>query len=187
MKQIDRSGLFFRKSKNRRGGECFVAKIKEGGENLIVIANRETCGITQKGRYDVSLAPLRSGKGYFVTSASFCRDTVELEVDWDNYEVRILINGVENKLKKTIDGKEKYIQLVFSCENYYPIDKIIGNIRDKVPYLQLGAETDMEFIIKQFWETSKHMNDEYMRHRNDMRFGKPNTPMADLLKDFKPQ
>lgn len=187
MEQIEKGGLFFRKSKNKRGGECFVAKIKEGSENLIVIANTETCGIQKKGRYDVVLSPLKKGRGYFVTSAHFCIDTVEVSSDWSNYEVKILINGVENKLKKQIDGKEKYIPLVFSCDNFYPIEKIVGNIREKIPYLQLDKNTDMEYIIKTFREISEKMNEEYMRHRKHMRHGRPNTPFADALKDFRAQ
>ena len=108
--------LFFRKSRNKKGEDCYISKIKQYDNDpetnkkifagdLIIIANVEglqKCGIDREGRWDVRCRRMSKGTGFVVIDADWTIDHITLQED--GWKLRFLISGKEDKLK-TEDGK----------------------------------------------------------------------------------
>lgn len=176
MKKLDR--LFFRESQNRRRERCFIGKVKENGLDVIVIANS---GIDKVGKWDVEVEPIQKGTGYVVTSAKFSQDTLSLLKDDD--EVVVLVNGTENKLKRRVDGKEKYIRLVWRSGGKVNYNTLLRNLEEKVTFLQLPPDFSMENFLQELKAACEEVDERYSARR--FRNYVPNTPFADFFKDRK--
>ena len=150
--------LFFKKSKNKKGEECYISKVKnydilsDGKKKFlgdaIVIAN--TCGsqkstINKEGRWDVKVKKMDKGSGYVVVDAVWTLDRPDFS-NCDN-RVAFTINGREEKLK-TDDGK--YIPLYFDVKNWYDPETVFHNIERKMKFLQLGADFSLEIFKNRF-------------------------------------
>ena len=149
----------------------------------IVIANVGKCEIDRPGKWDVVLLPMKKGKGWFVKSATFSQDSISIVVDEENWEVRVEVNGKENKLKKLIDGEVKYIPLKMRCGVRVPMWVIKDNLKEKITFLQLSPEFSQRDFINEFSDRCSEMMDKWSgsRFRNYI----PNTPFADALKKLK--
>lgn len=187
--------LYFRKSKNKTGQDCFIAKVKEFAQevgkkkeflgDVIVIANADKCKIHKTGRWDVEVKKMFGAKGYLVTDAEWTIDLLDLYVDWDNLCVFILVNGEQTKLKRVNKetGNSKFLPLLFNSEDYYPIEKIVENIREKSIFLQLSPAFNLDHFLEEFSRASQAVYDSY--RKQNVGFATPNTPMAEMLKGLK--
>lgn len=188
--------LFFRKSKNKGGQECYIAKVKEyereaDGKktfkgDMIVIANTDRCAVSRQGRWDVEVKPMYGAKGYLVFGAEWTADVLDFVIDWDNYAVYLLVNGAETKLKRSDKGntRAKYLPLSFRSDDYYPIDKIVGNIKDKAFYLQLPDGFQLPVFLAEYQKACEAVYGEYAKYQktSSRRYSAPNTPLAEGLK-----
>ena len=163
--------LFFRKSKNKKGEECYISKIKnydildDGRKKFlgdaIVIAN--TCGsqkstINREGRWDVKVKKMEKGSGYVVVDAVYTIDAVNFSVA--NCKVSFTINGREEKLK-TDDGK--FIPLYFDARNWYEPTTIYYNIERKFKFLQLPPDFSTEFFKNRFLALCEQCEKDYLK------------------------
>lgn len=150
--------LYFKKSKNRKGEECYISKVKnydilENGKkkflgDAIVIANttgRQKANIDKEGRWDVKCKRMHKGSGFVVIDAVWTIDDIEIKID--GWVVKFLINGRQEKLK-TDDGK--YIPLYFDRENWYDPEVIVENIERKLKFLQLPPKFSFEDLKLEF-------------------------------------
>lgn len=156
--------LFLRESENKNGERCLIGKVVDKTTtpptDLIVVCNPDTmklCEISQRGRWDVEVKPMKSGKGFVVVAGSWAYDKIELSIE--DFKVQLLINGRAEKLK---DG-DKYIPLFFDCKNYYEPKKIVRAIRQKLSYMQLPEEMDVDGAMEHFLEVCKDVEKEYKK------------------------
>lgn len=168
--------LYFRKSKNKKGQECFISKIKsyttgDDGKKLytgdvIVLANSpsnlggvvNTGYIDKEGRYDVECKLMQSGKGYLVTRAIWTTDILDARVS--GFKCLFLINGVEEKLR-TEDGK--FIPLSFDASNYYDPEKIVEAIDRKLKFTQIPSNFDRFSFFANFLRKCDEVNTKYKK------------------------
>lgn len=188
--------LYFKKSKNRKGTPCFIAKMKEytqadGGRkefvgDVIVIANTDKCKVHKSGRWDVEVKEMYKAKGYIVVNAEWTIDSLDFEIDWADYRVLLLANGQETKLKKKDEAnRDKFLPLSFNAENYYPINKIADNIRAKSAFLQLSPAFNIEYFLQEFERACEAVHKEYKGTVSLPHYSIPNTPMAEALGKLK--
>lgn len=155
--------LFLRESKNKKGERCFIGKVKnmEDGTDLIVVANPdllEKNGITETGRYDVEVKPMKNGRGFIVSAISWAFDKIEISTE--ETRVVLLINGREEKLKEN----GRFIPLSFDCERYYDPRKISENIRKKLGYMQLEEGKDIDGFLDAFVSLCKQTEKNYKKN-----------------------
>lgn len=168
--------LYFRKSKNKKGQECFISKIKsyttgENGQKLftgdvIVVANSpstlvgavNTGCIDREGRYDVECKLMQSGKGYIVTRATWTIDILDVRIS--GFKCQFLINGSEDKLR-TDDGK--FIPLSFDAENYYDPEKIVLAIERKLKFVQVPDSFNKQNFLDNFYTKCDEVNTKYKK------------------------
>lgn len=186
--------LYFKRSKNKQGKECFIAKVKnvekvEGEKpkhngDLIIIGNTDRCKINEAGRWDVTVRKMVNGTGYLVLEAEWTTDSMEFEIDWNENKVLFMVNGEETKLKRmATDGSGmKYFPLSFSAEDFYPIKKIVKNIREKSEFLQLGVGFNLDSFLGEFSRACEAI---YKAHKEENKYSVPNTPMAEALQKLK--
>lgn len=163
--------LFFKKSKNKKGEDCYIGKVKQyvtkesGGKQFngdtIVIANlfgSQKCNIDREGRWDVRCKKMEKGNGYVVVDANYTQDT--LTISTGDFFAKFLINGREEKLK-TEDGK--YIPLSFDCDKYYDPEIIVENIERKLKYLQLPENFSFDGFMQDFLENCSKVHKAYCK------------------------
>lgn len=178
--------LYFKKSKTKTGEECYISKIKgEDGMDEIVIANLNRKNVNASGKWNCVIQPIKSGRGWFVWSANFSQDVMTIEQDYDNWEVRVEVNGKENLLKKRTASGDKYIPLKMRCSLRIPVDTIVDNIRSKAKFLQLSPDFSLEDFLDDFRNASVVMQEQWVNGRK--KHYQRNTPFAEMLKGIKPK
>ena len=194
MENIEMKRLYFRKSKNKSGKDCYIAKVKEYVQeegkakkhigDLIVIANMDRCNIDKSGRWDVIVSPMKNGKGYLVSSAIFTLDVLTHEIDWNENEVLLLVNGEETKLKREGKGvnSTKFFPLSFQSARYYPIDRLLENIKEKANFLQLDSTFSLPNFLEDFGRACEAVHSDYQKNQN---YGTPNTPFKEAFENLK--
>jgi len=167
--KLDFTRLYFKKSQNKKGEDCFIAKVKSYSNtdsekrfvgDVIVIANCNSgvIGITKEGRWDVKCKKMEKGTGYVVVEAQYTTDKIETKTE--KHSVLVLINGREEKLK-TDDNK--YIPLSFHCDKWYEVELILKNIERKLTYLQLPGEFSFAEFSNEFREKCINVAKEYKK------------------------
>ena len=189
--------LYFKRSRNKRGEECFISKQKayvirgekksaENNTDIIIVANVGSTPITHSGRWDVSTREMFSGKGFIVTDAEFCADELELDVDFINHKVTVMINGEIGRFKKS----DKVNDRVFCTDLSFNLSrkganlgKVIKALQDKEKFLQLPVAFSFAHFVEHFKRTCEMMEKDYMAINGG--YSIPNTPMAEALQGIR--
>lgn len=157
--------LFMKESVNAKGERCLIGKVVDRSAtppvDLIVVCNPDTMkesGMNRTGRWDVGVKPMRSGRGFVVLSGEWCFDHISLQVE--EFKISLLINGREEKLK--VEGK--YIPLYFDCRDYYNPTRVARSIRQKLSYMQLPENVDVDGFLDAFLQECVGIEKEYKKY-----------------------
>lgn len=187
--------LYFKESRNKRGERCFISKVMKHiitGEDkkvdtgdVIIVANLDSTPIDRAGRWDVTTRKMFSGDGFIVTDAKWCADEVDMQVDFINHKVSVVINGSVGRYKKVNKETSK---VFFTDLEYHAgkknvtLNKLLVALEDKQKFLQLPPHFSYVNFVADFIKTCEAIREDYKFINGGFY---KNTPMADALKDLK--